>query len=255
MNLVCDLDGVVYRGHAGIPGSGEALRRAERAGFHIWFATNNSTGTPAQVQAKLKDLTGFETDPASIVTSAQAAASMIGPEDHPALVFGSEAISEALAEVGASTTESPGEAASVVVGLDRRLNYERLAAACDAVRAGARFVATNVDPTFPIDGGFLPGSGTMVAAVVAATDVQPEVAGKPHLPMRRLLRSRGVDRAWVVGDRLDTDIALATEEEGWRSVLVLTGVARTGDDATAADHVAPDLVAAIDIVLAVEERG
>jgi ribonucleotide monophosphatase NagD (HAD superfamily) len=89
----------------------------------------------------------------------------------------------------------------------------------------------------------------MVAAVAATTGVTPEVAGKPHEPMRRLLRSRGVDTAWVIGDRADTDVALARAEPGWTSILVLSGV--TGSDGAGdADHVVSDLEAAVDLVLA-----
>lgn len=94
----------------------------------------------------------------------------------------------------------------------------------------------------------------MVAAVQTTTGVGPEVAGKPHAPMRALLRSRGIGEAWVIGDRIDTDVALARAEPDWRSILVLSGV--TGDgQASGADHVVPDLAAAVDLVLAGGSTG
>ncbi len=89
----------------------------------------------------------------------------------------------------------------------------------------------------------------MVAALAVATGVQPEVAGKPHEPMRALLRERGADLAWVIGDRVDTDVAMAAAEDGWHSILVHTGVT-TNDDQSEADHVMPDLAAAVDLLLA-----
>ena len=93
----------------------------------------------------------------------------------------------------------------------------------------------------------------MVAAVQATTGVEPEVAGKPHPPMRALLRAKGIGEAWVIGDRVDTDIALARAEPDWTSILVLTGV--TGPEETAdADHVVPDLAAAVDLVLGASDQ-
>jgi len=174
---------------------------------------------------------------------------MLSGEKPPVLVFGSDAIRHAMEEVSIPMTDDPERADAVVVGLDRDLSYERLSRAMRAIDRGARFVATNTDPTFPMAEGLLPGGGAMVAALAAATGVQPEVAGKPHRPIRELLRARGVGPAWVVGDRIDTDIALAASEHDWQSILVLTGV--TSADANgAADHVAADLAAAVDLVLA-----
>jgi ribonucleotide monophosphatase NagD (HAD superfamily) len=114
---------------------------------------------------------------------------------------------------------------------------------------GARFIATNTDPTFPIADGLLPGGGACVAAVQVTTGVDPEVAGKPHPPMRNLLRAKGIGEAWVIGDRVDTDIALARAEPDWTSVLVLTGVTGPGRSSDGADHTVPDLAAAVDLVL------
>ena len=93
----------------------------------------------------------------------------------------------------------------------------------------------------------------MVAAVQATTGVIPEVAGKPHRPMRELLRARGIGAAWIIGDRVDTDIALARAEPDWTSILVLSGVT-TQREALGADHVVPDLAAAVDLVLAMGEN-
>jgi 4-nitrophenyl phosphatase len=164
------------------------------------------------------------------------------------MVLGSEGIIAALAEADIAVTDDPGQATALLVGLDWELTYDRLTRAADAVRAGARFIATNTDPTYPIADGLLPGGGACVAAVQVTTGVAPEIAGKPHPPMRALLRAKGIGEAWVIGDRVDTDIALASAEDDWKSILVLTGVTAPGE-AHGADHVVPDLAAAVDLVL------
>jgi HAD superfamily hydrolase (TIGR01450 family) len=248
MNVICDIDGVVYRGDKLVPGSDDALQRLVAAGARVYFATNNSTKTPLMVSERISAMTGVRIAPDAIVTSSEAAVGMLRDEERPVMVLGSLGITTALAEAGIAVTDDPLEARALLVGLDRDLSYERLTRACDAVRTGARFIATNTDPTYPIDGGLLPGGGAMVAAVQAGTGVVPEVAGKPHSPMRDLLRSRGIGAAWVIGDRVDTDIALAEAEPDWVSILVLTGVTPT-DEAGGADHVVPDLAAAVDLVL------
>ena len=249
MNVICDIDGVVYRGDTVVPGSDRALRKLIASGATLYFATNNSTKSPSTVSEKISRITGVDVPPESIVTSSQAAVLLLAADPGPVLVLGSDGILSALADAGIPVTENPREATALLVGLDWDFSYERLTRAADAVRAGARFIATNTDPTYPVVGGLLPGGGSMVAAIAATTGVMPEVAGKPHEPMRRLLRSRGVDTAWVIGDRADTDVALARAEPGWTSILVLSGV--TGPDGgDQADHVVPDLEAAVDLVLA-----
>jgi HAD superfamily hydrolase (TIGR01450 family) len=250
MNVICDIDGVVYRGDRLLPGSDRALRRLLDAGVDLWFVTNNSTRSPAYISEKIARVTGVEVSPGSIVTSSQAAVRMLGEDRGPVIVLGGEGIHAALADAGIGTTDEPGEATALLVGLDRDLSYDRLARAADAVRMGARFIATNTDPTFPIADGLLPGGGACVAAVQVTTGVEPEIAGKPHQPMRELLRARGIGEAWVVGDRVDTDVALARAEPDWKSILVMTGVTGPESAAGAADHVVPDLSSAVDLVLA-----
>jgi len=248
MTVICDIDGVVYRGDQLIPGSDRALQRLVTAGVDLYFATNNSTKTAANVAERISTMTGVDVSAGSIVTSSEAAVGMLEDGEHPVMVLGSDGISTALAEAGIEMTDDPMEARALLVGLDWDLSYERLTRAADAVRAGARFIATNTDPTYPVAGGLLPGGGAMVAAVRTTTGVIPEVAGKPHRPMRELLRARGIGAAWIIGDRVDTDIALAAAEPDWTSILVLSGVT-TQREAQGADHVALDLQAAVDLVL------
>lgn len=222
--MVCDLDGVVYLHDRPIPGSGEALARLEELGFRVLFVTNSSTTPRAEVAGRIADLVGYRARSDQVLTSAEAAVSVLSREDGPCLVLGGDGIRVAVGEAGLGLTETWEEAGTVLCGLDWDLTYPRLRDAVLAIRSGARFVATNDDPTFPAPSGLWPGAGAVVAALRAATDRDPEVAGKPHEPMRRLVRRHlGPGTTWVVGDRPSTDLAMA-RREGWRGVLVLSGV-------------------------------
>ena len=131
-------------------------------------------------------------------------------------------VREALAAEGLTAVDD-GPAEAVVVGFHREFDFDALDRASHAVRAGARFVATNLDATYPVPGGLIPGAGSLVAAVATAAGSAPEVAGKPEQPTVALIRERfGADGA-VVGDRPSTDGALA-EALGWPFALVLSGV-------------------------------
>ncbi len=248
--VICDLDGVLYRGRVALPGSPEALQRLGASGVRVLFATNNSTRSPSDAAEKIEAVTGVEVDPYDVLTSAEASATILGPGDGPVMVIGESGIVQAVKGRGLTMTTEPDEARAVVVGLYRDLSYDDIARAADAIRAGARFIATNTDGTFPTANGMKPGSGAIVAAIAAVAGQEPEICGKPHSPMLALIKSRGVTGdVWVIGDRADTDIALAEGESGWRSILVLTGVTRPGEPTGDADHVVADLAAAVDVVL------
>ncbi len=237
-NVVCDLDGVVYRGAHPIPGAGDALRALVERGVHVLFATNNSTRTPHQTARRIRELTAFAADPDQVVGSAEAAALHLAAGRPGTYVVGEEGIVAALAGRGVPQTDEDAEA--VVVGLDRDFTYEKLHKAAAFIRSGAAFVATNTDVTFPDQAGLHPGAGALVAAVEAASGVAPVVAGKPHAPMRRLIVERlRPGRTVVVGDRPETDLALA-RAAGWLGVLVLTGV--VNDATEVPDAHRPDVV-------------
>lgn len=253
--VICDLDGVIYLGRTALPGSAAALRRLRQTGHRVVFATNNSTRTAEDAAAKITGITGLDVDPADVFTSAEAAATTLDQGDSPVMVVGEDGIVQALKNRGLSMTEQAVDARSVVVGLYRDVTYDVIAEAAEAVRSGARFVATNTDGTYPTSDGLKPGSGAIVAAIAAVAERDPEVCGKPHPPMRDLIKSRGIgDRAWVIGDRVDTDIALASTEPDWSSILVLTGVTGPQDPIGEADHVVADFEAAVDVVLASTEQ-
>ena len=222
-----DLDGVVYVGPQPVTGAAQALADARTAGMRLAFVTNNASRSPATVAAHLAEL-GIPAQDAEVVTSAQAAASVIRDRLGPAatvLVTGSPALRETVEAAGLRPVSSADDRPDAVVqGFWAQLCYQDLAEAAVAVRGGALWVATNVDATLPSPRGLLPGNGSLVGVVATASGHKPIVAGKPELP----LHAEGVRRLdaknpLVVGDRLDTDIeganAAATD-----SLLVMTGV-------------------------------
>ena len=222
--VVCDLDGVVYRGDEAIPGAGEALAELERMGFRLVFATNNSSRTRLQAAEKIGRVVGYQADPAQIASSATAVNAVLAGGSGTALIVGGDGIREAVDDAGYLPVAEGIVPDVVVVGIDFGLTYETLRAATTAVLGGARFIATNTDPTFPGSDGLLPGAGAIVAAIERASGRSPDVLGKPHPPMRAILREMAGDGpVWMVGDRPDTDLAMA-RAEGWTAVLVLTGV-------------------------------
>ena len=256
MRVLCDLDGVIYRGRQPLPGVPDALRRLHAADIEIWYITNNSTRSPEDGAEKISRVTGVGVDPAQVLTSSLSAAAMLRPGDGPVLVVGEDGVFDAVARAGLETTADPLAARSVLVGLARDFTYDLLADATAAVRGGARFIATNTDSTFPTEDGVVPGAGAMVAAIATAAQTDPVVAGKPHRPMRDLIRSRGVGAAWIIGDRVDTDVALARDEPDWRSILVLTGITGSeGSGEAGADHVVADFPAAVDLVLSARQSS
>ncbi len=239
-NVVCDLDGVLYLGDDPIPGAGAALGALEQAGWRIVLVTNNSTKAQRDIATRVARITGYEPDPGRVLGSGLAAARMLGTG--PAFVVGERGLAATLLEEGVALTEAWREAAAVVVGLDRDFAYPRLRDAVFAVRGGARFVATNLDPTYPTPEGMWPGGGSMAAAIATAAGVEPEVAGKPYPPMRALIRDRlGPGPTWAVGDRADTDLEMG-RLEGWSRVLVLSG-ATADASGLEGDHF-PELVLA-----------
>ncbi|GLZ34552.1 acid sugar phosphatase [Lentzea sp. NBRC 105346] len=223
--LLIDLDGTVYRGGQAVPGAAEAVAEARTKGAGIRFVTNNASRSPQSVAAHLNEL-GFETAEDEVSTSAQAGAAMVAervPPGTKVLVLGTSAL---VAEIAARGLEpvTTADAEAVVQGLSQDLGWRELAEACVAIRNGALWVACNVDRTLPTERGLLPGNGAMVAALKAATDAEPLVAGKPATPLlEQAAKSLGAHRPLVVGDRLDTDIAGAVNA-GMDSLLVLTGV-------------------------------
>lgn len=222
--IALDLDGVVWLADTPIPGAADAVARLRAAGATVAFVTNNSSVPRHQVADKLA-AHGIEPGD-GVVTSAMAAALLVEPGER-ALVCGGPGIAEALRERGVEAVRD-GDADVVVVGFHLDFDYERLRIAATAVRRGARLVATNDDATYPTPDGPIPGGGAIVAAVATAAGVAPEVAGKPHAPMARLVRERMGSVGVMVGDRPDTDGRFAGAL-GYRFALVLSGVTAASD--------------------------
>ncbi|MGI9667952.1 MAG: HAD-IIA family hydrolase [Acidimicrobiia bacterium] len=226
--VVLDLDGVLYRGEAGVPGVADALTQLRSAGWHLVYATNNSTKTADLVAEHIEQRTGFSIDPTAVVTSAAVAAQVCSLEHSSAYVVGPDAVRIELAVRGISIVDA-SEAEAIIVGLDRNLTYSSISVAASAIRRGATFIGTNLDPTFPTPTGLEPGAGTVVGAVEIAADTQPIICGKPTQVFSAAVGEHiQGDDVWMVGDRPDTDLAMAIDR-GWRSALVMTGVTSAAD--------------------------
>ena len=237
--FVLDLDGVVWKGDEPLAGAPETIRTLRDAGKRLAFVTNNSSETPESYAKKLADI-GAQGDANEVVTSADAVARLM-QERIPALrgrsayVIGGPGLLERVAEVGVRVDDGadPTSCSIVVVGWDRDLTYEKLRRATLAIRAGATFVASNTDATYPAPDGLWPGCGAIVSALRASTGVDPMVAGKPQPLMLEVAQDRiGGPPALMVGDRIETDV-LAAQALGWPSALVLTGATGVPELATA----------------------
>lgn len=230
--VVFDLDGVIYLAERVIPGAPEAVAAVRAGGCAVAFVTNNASRTPEQVAAKLSGM-GVPADVGEVVTSSQAAARLIEPGTR-CMVVGADGLRTVLTRRGCTFTDDPDEAETVVVGFTPELVWDDLRRATLALRAGARFVATNTDVAFPSPEGLVPGNGAVVAALSAASGRSPDVAGKPFPALFEAVAERlPSGRLLMVGDRPDTDIAGA-RDLGWDTALVLTGVT-TRDEAAAVD--------------------
>ncbi len=223
-----DLDGVVYLIDRPIPGAPEAIAALRAEGTPVAYATNNASRRAADVAALL---TGMDVPAAAgeVLTSAGAAAALLAdelPAGSPVLVVGAEALRAEIRDAGlvpVSTVDD--KPVAVVQGYGPEVGWQILAEASLAIRAGARWFATNTDRTLPSPRGPLPGNGSLVAVLRTALDREPDVVvGKPEPALfTTAAKLAGATRPLVVGDRLDTDIEGAVRA-GMDSLLVLTGV-------------------------------
>jgi 4-nitrophenyl phosphatase len=248
-NILIDLDGVIYRGDIPLPGATHFIQwlRSREIG-HV-FLTNNSTRTPQQYVDKLARLQVPAAVP-QILTSALATRVYLenrAARGTPVYVIGERGLHEALLGDGYFFPEEQTPS-YVVVGMDRQVTYEKLRLATLAIRAGAAFIGTNPDRTFPSPEGITPGCGAILAALEASTDTRPTIIGKPEpWSLQEGMRRLGADPATtaMLGDRLETDI-LGGRRLGLTTVMVLTGVhGRKEIEASSCppDIVFPDLIA------------
>lgn len=231
--LVLDLDGVLWRGDQVLPGVQALFSYLETHAIPYCLASNNATLTLERVNERLAEVS--VTIPAGrLVTSADAAASYLQRRfDTPpsVLAIGEGALRQALESVGCLLVDRSDTAQVVVVGMDRHLTWAKLVEAGLALRAGAVFVGTNPDRTFPTERGLGPGNGAILAALETATGHSPIIVGKPEAEIFLEAGHRlgvAAQETLVVGDRLETDI-LGGQRAGMRTALVLTGVTSAGE--------------------------
>jgi 4-nitrophenyl phosphatase len=226
--VLFDMDGVLYRGSQPLPGVQAMLDFLEDTHRKWLFVTNNATKTPAMFVKSLADM-GVAVTPEHILSSAMATASWLAeqsPSGGKVQVVGMSGLLLALLDHGFTPAADPFEADFVVAAADFDLTYKKLADATLAIRNGARFIGTNLDATWPGEQGELPGAGSILALLEAASGVKPEIIGKPfpgmfHQAMRIL--GAAPEETLMVGDRYETDIVGAIDL-GILTAAVLTGV-------------------------------
>ena len=246
--VICDLDGVVYRGSKAVPGAVPSLNSMIAGQVPVVFATNNASRTPAAARKHLREL-GLTDEGWSVVTSSQAAATYVAGRlapGAPVLAVGGPGVADALTEagltpLGVAELGSARPVEAVVQGAGQDVTWRDLAEVAYLAQAGAIWVATNLDATVPTSRGLAPGNGAFVGAVQTTTTASPHVTGKPGTALFDLARSRlGCDRSdtIMVGDRLDTDI-VGARSAGVDSLFVLGGASSLRDLAFAAEAARP----------------
>jgi HAD superfamily hydrolase (TIGR01450 family) len=230
---IFDLDGTIYLGDALLPGAADVITRIRSQGRRTLFLSNNPTRTRPEYAAKLTRL-GIPTVETDVVNSSLVLVEWLR-EHHPAarlFVVGESPLITELGEAGFVLTEDAGAIDWVVASFDRTFDYRKLQIAFDAIRAGARLIATNADRYCPVPGGGQPDAAAVIAAIEACTGATCEVmVGKPSPIMVATIQVQlGIppERCLVVGDRLETDIAMGAAA-GMDTALVLTGATNRGD--------------------------
>ena len=219
-----DMDGVLVRGEHAIAGAAEFIRRLRERELPFLVLTNNSIYTRRDLAARLA-LSEIDVPEDAIWTSALAAAGFLDAQrpGGSAFAIGEAGLTTALHDVGYTLTERAPD--YVVLGETRTYSFERITTAIRLVAAGARFIATNPDPTGPGPTGLVPATGSVAALITRATGVEPYYVGKPNpLMMRSALNAINAhsETTAMVGDRMDTDV-VAGLEAGMHTILVLTG--------------------------------
>ena len=220
-----DMDGVLVHEGIPVPGAQDFIRALEKSGKRYLVLTNNSIYTPRDLHARLR-VSGIDVPPEAIWTSALATAQFLATQrpGGTAYVIGEAGLTTALHEIGYVLTDSDPD--YVILGETRSYSFTAITKAIRLVAAGARFLATNPDPTGPSHEGALPATGAVAALITRATGVDPYFVGKPNpLMMRSALNTVGghSESTAMIGDRMDTDI-VSGMEAGLETVLVLTGV-------------------------------
>jgi 4-nitrophenyl phosphatase len=285
---IFDMDGVLYRGNVVMPHARETLARLRAARWQVFFATNNSTASRAEYVSRLTTL-GLGGDEEHVVTSAYATAhylERLDPKPNDVFVVGANGLRDEISAVGIGVRRAedqpgahpPPEAAAdgrspaamreylthldlpplpdaVVVGLDLHLTYARLAEAQRALLGGARFVASNKDRAYPVEGRLLPGAGSIVKALEVASGRAALCIGKPEpfLFQEVIRRAGGGGPVIVVGDAPEYDI-VAAHKVGAVGVLITTGLTdRAAAGAATGDAVPDHVIGSLDQLFALPQ--
>ncbi len=243
--LLIDIDGVILRDDAALPGAKELVAWLLASQARFLFLTNYPSQTPADLAERLAG-SGIEAPASCFFTSAMATAEFLGKQAgsrRRAFVVGEGALVHELYQIGFTISET--DADFVVLGETRHYNFEMSQRAAALIRKGARFVATNPDVSGPAG---RPSCGSLAAPIERMTGKQPFYVGKPSpFMMRAGLRQLGVHSAdaCMVGDNLETDI-IAGVQSGMETILVLSGISHEADLERVAyrpDHIVNDAFA------------
>ena len=225
------MDGVLVHEEQPLPGADRFVESLNQLGVPYMVLTNNSIYARRDLAARLR-ATGLEVREEAIWTSALATASFL-EDQRPkgtAFVIGESGLTTALHQAGYTLTDRDPE--YVILGETRTYSFERITHAIRLIQRGARFIATNPDPTGPSPAGLLPATGSVAALISRATNVDPYFVGKPNpLMIRSALNALDAhsEHTTMIGDRMDTDV-VAGLEAGLETILVLTGIT-TRDEA------------------------
>ncbi len=220
-----DMDGVLIHEGSPVPGAPEFIERLRNSGLRYLVLTNNSMQTPRDLQARLERM-GISVPEEAIWTSALATAQFLDDQrpGGSAYVIGEAGLTTALYQIGYVLSDHDPD--YVVLGETRTYSFEAITRAIRLVAGGARFIATNPDPTGPSNEGALPATGSVAALISKATNVQPYFVGKPNpMMMRSALNTVQAhsETTIMIGDRMDTDV-LCGMEAGLETILVLSGI-------------------------------
>jgi NagD protein len=230
-SYLIDMDGVIVRGNELVPWADEFLQRLHDRQIKFLILTNNPQYTPVDLQYRLASI-GANVTAEHIYTSAIATAQFLKWQlpNGTAFAIGEVGLTEALHSVGYVLTEKNPD--FVVLGETTSYSYGRITQAVRLIREGARFIATNPDPSGPGEGGLVPACGAIAALIETATGIKPYFIGKPNpLMMRAALRYLGEhsENTIMVGDRMETDVRVGLES-GLETILVLSGVTARAED-------------------------
>jgi HAD superfamily hydrolase (TIGR01457 family) len=255
--FLIDLDGTTYLGDQLLPGVGRFIDILRARRIQFLFLTNNSSRHRKDYGERLRTM-GLSVADEEIYTSGDATATYLTTTDFRARIYlvGTKALTDVFVEHGLQLVDEDPEV--VVLGFDTTITYEKLRRLCDFVREGVPYIATHPDLNCPVEGGYIPDIGAMIAFVESSTGRRPDrIVGKPNRTIiEAILHKSGLQEGelCMVGDRLYTDIAL--RKHGLITVLVLTGETRQEDlqdSQIQPDYVVKDLEVLSDLLQTLPE--